>query len=602
MSTIPEALALRRNTEQLLRLSSYWTPPVPPWKPLRKGPNSSLRIACIVGDRLYQGLRFEGELLVLTPENWRRVLRFGKPHFLLMESFWNTATGHWHMAQSLPSPGREELLEIVSLARRLSIPTVYWNTQDHVYHEHYKDFAKHFDHIFCADLREAEALRAEGVPAEGLLPAVQPALFNPFRLCEHADAFSLGVLYDGWADLDRLTESLSILREVKKYGLGVIESRYDIFQRRLDYLPEYRDCILGCVTPESRLLALRHARSAITFEHTLSAPTTQQWMTLESAACRVPVVHHGETSENDVRHGCVIPRPDRLDFLSEFVRFREDDLYRERMAHRGWRHVYQNHTFAHRVQGICKTLGIGHDWKEFPKASLIVPTYREHLLANCLDTYDRQTYPNKELIVVFNGDSVSPPQVPRLDKGREDVRVLVVPRELFAGACLNLGQLQATGDYCFRVDDDDEYGDNYILDMMLHLHAIDVQLFGKPPAMLQLENENTIYWRYAQMKPLTIVTPDAIEQDSCYLGGNSMAWNRKRFLKAPLFDEQNFGTADTSAQINNNSLRNYVVSVDLLNILTKRRKDQSEHTWKVKDETLRINSIAISHDKQNIFT
>ncbi|MGH8605201.1 MAG: hypothetical protein ACREXR_21155, partial [Gammaproteobacteria bacterium] len=352
MNKIPETLALRRASDELLRLSSYWTPPVPPWKPLRKDPNSSLRIACVVGDRLYRGLRLEGELLVLTPENWRRVLRFGKPDFLLVESFWNTATGHWHMAQSVPSPGREELLDVVSLARRLSIPTVYWNTQDHVYHEPYKDFAGHFDHIFCADPGEAEALRAEGVPAELLYPAVQPALYNPFRLSEHADAFSLGILYDGWADLDRFTERLSVLRDVKKHGLAIIESRYEIFHLRRKRLPEYRDCILGCVTAKSRLMALRHAHAVVTCTHTISSCTTQQWLTMESAACRVPVVHHGESSRNDIRHGCIIPRPDRLDFLSEFVRFREDDLYRERVAHHGWRYVHQCHTYSHRMQSI----------------------------------------------------------------------------------------------------------------------------------------------------------------------------------------------------------------------------------------------------------
>lgn len=536
---------------------------------------------------------------MLTPENWGRVLRFGKPHFLLIESYWKTATGHWHMAQSLASPARDELLEIVNLAHKMCIPTVYWNTQDHVYHEHYKDFAKHFDYVFCADPREAEALRAHGVPAELLLPAVQPALFNPFRLCEHAGAFSLEVLYDGWADLDRLTENLSILQEVKKYGLAIIESRYDIFQRRRNNLPEYRDCILGCVTHESRLLALRYARAAMTFEHTLSAPTTQRWMTLESAACRVPVVHHGETSENDVHHGCIIQRPDRLDFLSEFVRFREDDLYRERMAHSGWRYVYQNHTFAHRVQSICKTIGIDDDWKEFPKASLIAPTYREHLLGNCLDTYERQTYPNKELIVVFNGDSVTPPRIPGLDKGREDVRILVVPRELFAGACLNLGQLQATGDYCFRIDDDDEYGANYILDMMLHLRAIEVQLFGKPFAMIQLENNDSIYCGKEQMKPLSIVAQEMINRDFYHpISGNSMAWKKECFQKSALFDEQNYGTADIAAKLSSNG---YVVPMDRLNLLTIRRQNQTDHTWRIDEKLLLRDSPAINANKQDVF-
>jgi hypothetical protein len=584
-----KSLSLRRDSDKMLELTGYWTPPVPPWKPLRKKPNSSLRLACVVEDRLYHGLRFEGEVMLLTPHNWKQVLKYGKPDFLLMESIWTTATGHWHMGQCPASPEREALLQIIALARKQSIPTVYWITKGHEYHEHYKDFARHFDHVFCADSMETELLRAEGIKAEVLLPCVQPALYNPFRIYDHYDAFSLNMLFDGWADLDRLTDKLSVLQEVKKYGLSIIESRYQIFRRRMDVLPEYKDCILGCVTPQSRILALKYARAYLTFDQTLSTRTTQQWMTSEAAACRLPVIHHGTFTDGDMRKGMVNECPQETEFLMEFLRFQEDDLYRQRIAHLEWRNAYQHHTFAHRVQTICKRIGINHDWEEFPKASMITPTFRKDMLPRCLETFERQTYSNKELIVVFNGNPLPLPKELGVVELRDDIQIINVPGDLFAGACLNRGHLHAQGEYCFRIDDDDYYGPNYILDMMLHARCIDADFFGKPPAPIVFEDENTVYARKS-IPTLSIIPQEFFIDGRVWLGGNSIAGSN-RFFKGTQYQDALYGAADSALMYNLNPDHTNVCAImDDLNLVAERRMDQTTHTWKIEPEELKSNA------------
>jgi len=583
-------LHLQPDSDKVLELTKYWTPPVPPWQPLKKTLNSSLRMACVVEDRLYQGLRFEGQVILLTPFNWKQVLRHGKPDILLMESIWNTATGHWHMGQCPGAPGRDELLEIVALARKQSIPTVFWITKGHEYHEHYKGFAEHFDYVFCADPREAELLRSEGVNAEELLPCIQPAIYNPFRHYEDYNAFSLDMLYDGWADLDRMEDDLSFLKEVKPYGLNIVESRYQIFRRRMDVLPEFKDCILGGVTEQSRIQALRYAKAYITLERTLSTRTTQQWKTLEAAACRLPVVHHGDLYDEDVRKGVVIECPDQLEFLVEFVRFQEDDLYRERMAHLGWRKAFQEHTFAHRIRKICKTIGIDHDWEEYPKASLITPTFRRELLPRCLQTFEQQTYPNKELMLVFNGPDRPMYEELGLEHPRNDVKIANVPGEMFAGACLNLGHLLAEGEYCFRMDDDDYYGPNYILDMILQARCIGAALFGKPPSPICFEDEQQVYARKKAL-PYCITPISEISSGNLWPGGNTISVAKNLNI---LFLYGNFvyGAADTSLINNLHSADISQISImDNLNLIAVRRKDQSTHTWRYKENALKQEMI-----------
>jgi hypothetical protein len=581
------AICIQPDSDKVLELTQYWSPPVPPWQPLKKTLNSSLRMACVVEDKLYQGLRFEGEVMPLTPANWAHVLKYGKPDLLVMESIWNTATGHWHMGQCPNAPGRKELLEIITRARKLSIPTVFWITKGHEYHEHYKDFARYFDFVFCADPKEAELLRGEGVKAEELFPCVQPAIYNPFRHYEDYNAFSLDMLYDGWADLDRMTDELNFLQEIKPYGLNIIESRYQIFRRRMDVLPDFKDCILGCVTEQSRIQALRYAKVYITLEKTLSTKTTQQWKTLEAAGSRLPVIHYGSLANDDVRKGVVINCPQEMDFLVEFVRFREDDLYRERVAHLGWRNVLLENTFAHRVRKICNTIGIKHDWEEYPKASLITPTFRRELLPRCFRTFEQQTYPNKELVLVFNGQEVPSYNELGLEKPRSNVKIANVPGEMFAGACLNQGHILANGEYCFRVDDDDYYGPNYILDMILQARCIDADIFGKPPACVMFEDDSFVYSRNAA-PPLFLINRELLTAGQVWMGGNSLA-GRINFFKEKKYPDLSYGAADSvfihslygiADNIN-------IAFMDGMNLAFQRRMDTTLHTWKIDNEKIK---------------
>ena len=101
-----------------------------------------------------------------------------------------------------------------------------------------------------------------------------------------------------------------------------------------------------------------------------------------------------------------------------------------------------------------------------------------------MKTYEQQTYPNKELVLVFNGPEAPSYKELGLNRIRNDVKIANVPGEMFAGACLNHGISIAEGEYCLRIDDDDYYGANYILDMILQAKSIDCDLFGNVGATI----------------------------------------------------------------------------------------------------------------------
>ncbi|MFC1776007.1 hypothetical protein ACFL3I_01540, partial [Pseudomonadota bacterium] len=142
--------------EAFLKRMYFWSPPVPIFQPQKEKPNSSLRMAGIVSQRLLEGLRHEGELFLLTPDNWQETLQYGGVDILIIESCGETATGNWYLSQITNNEQHEPLIRLIQLARKLSVPTVFWNTKDHLYHSHYVDFSQLFDYVFCADPLQVE--------------------------------------------------------------------------------------------------------------------------------------------------------------------------------------------------------------------------------------------------------------------------------------------------------------------------------------------------------------------------------------------------------------------------------------------------------------
>ncbi|SMG62520.1 [weak similarity to] glycosyltransferase [methanotrophic bacterial endosymbiont of Bathymodiolus sp.] len=275
-------------------------------------------------------------------------------------------------------------------------------------------------------------------------------------------------MFDGWSDLYRFKEKLGVLQDVKPYGLKIVDSKKEIFKNKLKEFPDYTNEILGCVSEAGRRTLLKYSKTVVSFEESLLTPTTQQWDALEVAATRTNLLYRGTIEDQDIRKDIVIEAKTDSDLLLMLASFKEDDLYQERLAHKAWRGVNQNHTFNNRLRAIGKSLKIKFKQSVHKKASIITPTYRTSHMMQSIKIYQQQAHKNKELILIYNGNELIPNEIGEFCRDNDDVTLIKLPPENSVGACLNIGHNIATGDYCFRVDDD-IYAPNYILDMMLHL-------------------------------------------------------------------------------------------------------------------------------------
>lgn len=134
-----------------------------------------------------------------------------------------------------------------------------------------------------------------------------------------------------------------------------------------------------------------------------------------------------------------------------------------------------------------------------PLVSVICVSNRPHLFERCVETYSRQTYQRKELILVANVAVIGPSLLELLEQ-RSDVLLLRTDAELSLGESLNRARAAAQGDVWTKFDDDDYYGAHYLRDAVLALEASEADVCGKGTFYSYLEDGDELY-----------VTPEAPE-------------------------------------------------------------------------------------------
>jgi len=453
----------------------FWIPPVPFRQFRKNGVKSGIRMACVLDDRLFHGLRFEGEMFVLTPDNWQEVISYGEIDFLLIESIRLSACVNWFIDNPRQIFSGQDLKQVVQHAREKGIPSVFWMTRGYEYHQVYQGLLDHFDYLFSTDLKEVEMLQARGKDVDYLPPCIQPAVHHPLRTCDVQPTLQLNVLFDGLADLEKKAGQLSVLREIQKLGLSIIESRCHLPSGRLYDLSQLKESVLGCTTRRGRILALTHAKSCITFQKTLSTCSEQQWMSLEAAGCGLPVLYQGNLSGNDLRKSIVMECGDLpLDLLIELLRFEKDPVFRDRMGQMAWRQVHQHHTFSHRIRQICQKLKLDFLWEEYPKASVIVLANTREEAERVRSIIGQQTYPHIETVVLLRTRIPELTEDQTLVVDADNFRCIEVAESMSDSECLYVGQVNAKGTCHFRMDCEDDYGPHYVADMILYAHCMDV--------------------------------------------------------------------------------------------------------------------------------
>lgn len=222
----------------------------PPFAP----PFFNLKIAGILSDRLYQCIRLDSVLFLLTPTNYKYILQYGKIDLLLIESTIQSKIESWKFAQMAFGEENDILLDSIALAKKLSIPVIFWKTNSELSSPTLDCVIKKCDAIYQTSTKDK---LSSGRKPDFLPEAIQPRLFHPLvHLSEKRE--KKFVIVDGVSNINQHNENIEILNRIEESDLLLIDSN-NIHLTNSDEIDKFSKNIIGYVNYNSRVDLLKQS-------------------------------------------------------------------------------------------------------------------------------------------------------------------------------------------------------------------------------------------------------------------------------------------------------------------------------------------------------
>ena len=456
------------------------------------------RIAAILDTFTEHSLMYEADLLLLSRDNWRSEIDESRPEFLFVESAFSGNNRDWrHLVVDCEKLEENPLRELVQYCRSVGIPSVFWNKEDPAHFDNFIAAAREFDVVFTSDADCAPVYReALGHDRIHVLPfAAQPRLHNPSReegWPNHPVCFAGSWVQNRFPEREEALKSL--LDPAMPLGLHIFDrnlTRTDLGEH-YRFPAQYREAIAGTLTYEEMLSAYRCYDVMLNVNTVTESPTMFSRRVFESLACGTPVVSSESIGMSRMLGEHVRVAGNREETVGHLLDLLGDDEARLREGHLAYRYVHENHTYRHRMDEVFRSVGIEPVGADRPAVSVLMPTMRPENVERCLENFEKQTYENKELVLILNNAEFDLDAVRKSSESIPNVQVLHVGGRATLGECLNGGVEASSGEYVAKMDDDDLYGDRYLADAVLAASFSDADVVGKGAFFTYFEESDTM--------------------------------------------------------------------------------------------------------------
>ena len=301
------------------------------------------------------------------------------------------------------------------------------------------------------------------------------------------------------------------------------------------------------------------------------SPTMFSRRVFECLACGTPVVSTESTGMREMLGDHVRVTRSAEETTTHLNALLSDDEVRAREGHLAYRHVHEHHTYRHRMDEMLSRVGLKPQASARPSVSVVIPTCRPKNVTHALENFAKQSYQEKELLLVLNNASFDIDAIRAQARAFPNVHVLQMEGQPTLGTCLNRAVREASGAYMARMDDDDHYGARYISDMMLAAAYSDAEILGKGAYFAHLEGPDKMALREVRVD----------HQHTDTVAGASLTV-RREVLERITFQNRSNGE-DTAFLKEAVQAGCRIYSADRFNYVMVRRADPAKHMWKVKD-------------------
>lgn len=550
-----------------------------------------LTVLMIADEFTLKAFAHEWRVVTATPEDWKQVIDDSRPQVLFVESAWEGNDGSWKYHLVGQSAPRQAIRDLTEYCREQAIPTVFWNKEDPPHFEDFLDTAALFDHVFTTDGDKIpEYIARLGHNRVHLLPfAAQPAIHNPKRVrgVERDRSVVFGGMYFRDKYPERRKQLDILLPAAEKLGLDIY-SRNSGDEERYRFPERFAASVRPGIPYPQMISAYHGYKVVINVNSVVDSSSMCARRVFEATACGAAVVTTPTVAINRFFDEDLLTLIDDDSTAYDRMRtlIRSDEL-RERRVHRAQRRIWENDTYTHRARQVMELLSL-ETAETSMHCSIVVCTNRPHNLPLIIGNFLRQNRAGQirelELVVVTHGfrveeellKSVLDEVGERQGCGREPGPVVVIEADKSAslGGLLNRGFYKSSGEYVFRMDDDDYYGANYVRDQLNAILYSGADLVGKAETYMYFEQENATFLTF----------PGKAHRETDFVRGATFAGPRTTFIEIRFQEKRTGEDSDFITRLRRSG--GTIYSSDRFNYVVNRHADKSRHTWAAADAQL----------------
>lgn len=327
-----------------------------------------MKIALISDSLTQEALSVETSFRNITPYNYKFIFHFYKPDFLFVESAWQGYKNRWKYKiasyPDVPKRNNNKLKKVLQYAKKLNIPTVFWNKEDGVHFDRFIESAKLFDYIFTVDENCVQKYK-QVVPKTTKVTTLLFAVQSKFHYFDGFHFKSNGANFVGsysthihpkrkkWQDMMfQATEKLDI-------PLTIFDRNSDRKASHYRY-PNLKNIIVKGAVPYKETAKI-YKDYLISFNvNTIEdSPTMFSRRLIEIIACGgVAITNPTPAVENYFKEYCYVIHNEEE--LLELLKSFENGLTQEakEKLKQGAAYIQEYHTWTHRLQEIKEFIGL----------------------------------------------------------------------------------------------------------------------------------------------------------------------------------------------------------------------------------------------------
>jgi predicted nucleic acid-binding Zn-ribbon protein len=480
----PEPQPVAPTAEELAERQRWLAKPQAPPADVRQ-----LRVAGILDEMSAACFGPDCELLRIESDGWAEALETHEPHLLLVESAWQGNNGSWqYMVASYTHPdyiGLPNLRALIAACRERDIPTVFWNKEDPVHFERFKEAAALFDYIFTSDancIDRYAALEREGTgPIAALQFAAQPKIHNPIGApAERNPSPVFAGAYYRDRHIDRQKSLQMLLDAAMPFGLQIYDRRFGHEDKAFGFPERFADRVKGALPYDEMVEAYKAHRTFLNVNSVHDSPTMFSRRVFELLACGTSVVSTESVGVEQTLGDVVSMVSTPNDATQALTKLQDDEYWRE-LSQRGRRKVIGEHTYRHRLAEVAGALGFSvtaYPGEEVAALALVDDVEQARRFRAVVTSVSAQATGPAELLIGSHTSVVGDLQ--ELQADGTEIRVRVVQQDPGATRSQRYRELAAlaASPWLAILHPAHTYGEHHLTDLVLTTRFADADVIG----------------------------------------------------------------------------------------------------------------------------